>query len=125
MNKSSSRLTLAIALATCISLFCTGCTSTRFHSPSAKTNLAIEVRVGDRVVCHLNDGAKKAFSVTAMEPDALVGPAERVPVADVTSIEVTRFDGKKTIVQAGKVVGTVVLCTVALAGLGAMGLALR
>lgn len=110
MNEFSNRAraTLGIAIAICLSLLFSGCTSTRFHSPSQGANLAAEVRVGDQINCRLTDGTQKAFTVIAMEPATLVGESVRVPVADISTIEVTRFDGKRTIKETGKVVGNVV-----------------
>jgi hypothetical protein len=106
-----SRSTLGIAIVICLSLLFSGCTSTRFHSPSQGANLSAEIRVGDKVDCRMNDGTQKVFTVTAVEPAALVGESVRVPVADISSIEVTRLDGTKTIKETGKVVGGVVLLT--------------
>jgi hypothetical protein len=73
----------------------------------------------------MNDGTQKAFTVTVVEPTALVGEAVRLPIADISSVAVTRFDGKKTVLQTGKVVGVVILGTAVLAGMGLAGLALR
>jgi hypothetical protein len=93
----------------CLSLLWTGCTSTRFQSAAQGANVAAEVRVGDRVECKLQDGSKQGFVVKTVEAGALVGESIRVPIADIASLEITRFDGKKTMVEAGKVVGGVVL----------------
>lgn len=127
MHATSPRLgfTVLITAMLGLSLLFSGCTSTRLHHPSAGANLLAEVRVGDQINCRMNDGTDKAFTITAVEPAALVGEAGRVPLADISFLEVTRFDGKKTILQTGKVVGAVVICTAALAGLGLMGLAMR
>lgn len=67
--------------------------------------------MGDQVNCKMSDGTQKAFIVTAVEPATLVGENVRVPVADIMFIEVTRFDGTKTIKETGKFVGSVVLVT--------------
>lgn len=101
----------AIALVVSLGMLFSGCTSTRFHTPSSGTSLTAEVRVGDRVNCRMNDGTQKTLTVTAVEPATLVGENIRVPVAEVSSIEITRFDGKKTITESFKLVGGVVLVT--------------
>ncbi len=105
------RFALGIAIAICLSLLFAGCTSTRFHSPSQGANLQAEVRVGDQVICRMNDGTQRAFTVTAVEPATVVGESVRVPTADIYSIEVTRIDGMKTMKETGKFVGSVVVAT--------------
>lgn len=104
-----SRANLAIALTVGLSLFLSGCMSTYSHSPAQGANLPQEVRVGDRVECKLQDGTQKSFTVTAVEPTALVGESVRLPIADISSLEVTRFDGVKTVKSVGKVVGGAVV----------------
>ena len=59
----------------------------------------------------MSDGTQTAFTVTAVEPATLVGENVRVPAANILYIEVTRFDGTKTIMETGKFVGSVVLAT--------------
>ena len=105
------RHAFGIAVVVCLSCLFSGCTSTQFRSAAQGANLPAEVRVGDQVNCQMSDGTQKAFVVTAVEPATLVGENLRVPIADIQSIEVTRFDGTKTIKETAKFVGGVVLVT--------------
>lgn len=65
MRATSPRpgFTLVITAMLGVSLLFSGCTSTRFHTPSAGANLSAEVRVGDQINCQMNDGTQKAFTV--------------------------------------------------------------
>lgn len=110
-----SRFTRLVGSCLALALFCSGCTSTRFVSTAGSTDLTTVIRAGDRVDCKLHDGTSKNFTVTAVEPSALVGDSLRLTIAEIAYIEVTAFDGKKTL----KVVGGVV----AVAGLTALVIA--
>jgi hypothetical protein len=65
-------------------------------SPAGLMHVNSAVRVGDRVDCTLYDHSHVKFKVTAIESDALVGSEQRVPIADIASLTLKRFDAVKT-----------------------------
>lgn len=86
-----------------LALLGSGCTSTRFVSTAGSTDLTTRIHPGDRVDCRMPDGTTKSFVVTAVEPAAVVGDSIRLSTAEISYIEVTGFDGKKTLKAAGGV----------------------
>jgi hypothetical protein len=110
-------IALGIVIAISLSLISSGCTSTRVHVPSRGANLPTAVRVGDRVDCTLLDGTQKVFTVTAVEGANLVGESTLVPIAEVSYVAVTRFDGVKTAKSIGLGAATVLYVTLGMGGL--------
>jgi hypothetical protein len=55
---------------------------------------------GDVVTIVTKDGRKLSFTVERLEPDAIVGSATRVPLAEIARVEVERVDPAKTAVVA-------------------------
>ncbi len=96
------RCILPFAAIISVALLFAGCTSMQTVSPSGLGNLTAVVRVDDQVDCTLADGTHARFTVTAVEPAALVSGTRRVAAADIVQLEVKRVDAVKT---AGVVVG--------------------
>ena len=80
-------------------LFC-GCTTLRsvpVPGPG-QSSQTVAVKVGDNVELQTKSGEKLAFTVTAIEPEALVGKAKkavnemRVRYQDIASLQVERPD---------------------------------
>jgi hypothetical protein len=85
-----SRWQRAIAVVSVAVFLTTSCTSLQGVSIPAPDNPSSlsSVKVGDKVVVKTKNGKEKSFKVHAVEPDALVGPFERVPYADMASLNV-------------------------------------
>jgi len=95
-------------------LFASGCTTSRVVRHPQTSAIATLVKPGDVIDCTLRDGTDWKFKVVRVEPDALVGPSQRVKVQDLTYLKVRRFSlGKTLLLVAG----------VAIAGFGAEGVA--
>jgi hypothetical protein len=86
---AANRWQRAIALVCISSFLLTSCTELRTvaiphgESPPSWT----EVRVGDKVVVTTKT-TKKTFTVTAVEPNALVGKGVRIPYDDMATLDV-------------------------------------
>lgn len=73
-----------------------GCTTTRTVDVRGLSQLAAEVQAGDRVMITTHDGRELEFEVVRVEPDALVGAAERVERNEIARLEVTGPDELRT-----------------------------
>jgi hypothetical protein len=79
-----------------LAVFLVGCTTTRTVDMQRRSQLAAEVEPGDRVMVTTHDGRELEFEVVRVEPDALVGAAERVERDEIARLEVTRPDKLRT-----------------------------
>jgi hypothetical protein len=87
-----------IAFACIVSFVVTSCTSLhRVSIPGSETSASVPaVQVGDSVVVTTKTAEEKRFTITAIEPDALVGKDVRVPYAEMASLSVRKPNGGKT-----------------------------
>ena len=94
----ANRWQRAIACICIVSFLVTSCTSLhRVSIPGSETSAAVPaVQAGDSVVVTTKTGGEKKFTVTAIEPDALVGKDVRVLYADMASLSVKRSSTGKT-----------------------------
>ena len=88
----------AVALIVMTSFLMTSCTSFQdVQIPTAdQPTAAPTVQVGETVEVTMRDGAKKKFTVTAVEADALVGQDVQVAYSDMTALRVERADKSGT-----------------------------
>jgi hypothetical protein len=109
-----------VAMLLGVSVLLSGCTTLRSVPVPApgQSSQTVSVKVGDKVEVQTKSGEKLAFTVTAIEPEALVGKAKeavnemRVRYQDIASLQVERVDKVRTTVA-------VVAIIVVLAGAGA------
>jgi hypothetical protein len=94
------------AIATfCACLVLTSCTTLQtVPVPSGTPPALPAIAVGDHVIVVTKSSQRKSFTVTAVEPDALVGKHERVAYTDMASLEVERFRKGATIVTVVAIV---------------------
>jgi hypothetical protein len=104
------RLFRAVA-AVVLAVFVAGCTTTRTIDVATARALVEEVEPGDRVAITTHDGRELAFEVVRVEPDALVGAAERAERNEIARLDVTRPDELRT---AGAVGGGTLAVLVAI-----------
>jgi hypothetical protein len=106
---------IAVLLSTMLAVpSCTTLRNMPLREINAET-IAQQVQRGDVVRVYLNSGEEKEFKVTSVGADALMGKNERVPFADIQSLQKRKVSGGKV---ALVVLGVVV--TAALIGLAAM-----
>ena len=112
-----------VALLAGVSVLLSGCVSMHSVSPPVPGQpQTVSVKIGDKVEVQTKSGEKLAFTVTAIEPEALVGKAKeavnemRVRYQDIASLQVERVDKVRTAVVV--VVSIVVLVGVAIAASG-------
>jgi hypothetical protein len=72
-----------------------GCTSS-YDVPLGAGGAKPEVSAGEEVKIVTTDGRRLEFTVQRVDADAVVGPDERVPFAQIASLEVERPDKAKT-----------------------------
>jgi hypothetical protein len=112
------RLGLVVALT---SFLLVGCTSVQQVPASDLSKVSTLVQPGDKVVCTMRDGSIAAFKVTSVEFDALVGEGgRRVPVQDMTGIEIKRSDTTKSVLLGLAIAGGIAAAA-ALSGGGGGG----
>jgi hypothetical protein len=92
-----------LAVSGLLVLMVTGCTSS-YDVPLGAPGGRPEVSAGEPVQIVTTDGRRLEFTVARVDPDALVGPSERVPFDQIATLEVERPDQAKT---AAAVVGGV------------------
>jgi hypothetical protein len=94
-------LLLSVVLAT---PSCTTLRNVPLREISAET-IAQQVQRGDVVHVYLNSGEEKEFKVTSVGTDALLGKNERVPFADIQSLQKRKVSaGKNALVIVGVVI---------------------
>ena len=105
------RVDALLAVATYLTTACTSLQNVPLRN-SDQTVARPAVNVGESVVVTTRSGAKKQFTVTAVEEDALVGRNDRVAYADMQQLDVRRGGGGS---KKGLIIGAVVLGVVAIA----------
>lgn len=112
-----------VAMLVGVSILLSGCVSMQSVPPPVPGQpQTVSVKIGDKVNVQTKSGEKLAFTVTAIEPEALVGKAKaavnemRVHYQDIASLQVERVDKVRTAVVV--VVSVVVLVGVAIAASG-------
>jgi hypothetical protein len=100
--KSGIRSVVTVSLV--LGVLSSGCTTFRSVPVPAPgpPGPAAAVQVGDEVHARLRNGEQLAFTVTAIEPDTLVGKDVRVKFQDMGSLQVKRFAPVRT---GGAVIG--------------------
>jgi hypothetical protein len=73
------------------------CTTVQQLQSADLPQLTSLVKVDDTVTCTMRDGSTTTIKVTAIEPDALIGDNQRVPVANVTQAQIKRLDTTKSV----------------------------
>ena len=113
-----TRFRSILALLLAVSVLFSRCVSLKsVTAPAPGQPQTVSVKVGDKVEVQTKSGEKLAFTVTAIESDALVGKAQekynetRVRYQDIASLQIERADKVRTAVA-------VVVSIVVLAGAG-------
>jgi hypothetical protein len=102
-----------------VTLFASGCATTRSVPIPKEPAQSVEVNVGDRVEVQTRDGHTQRFTVTAKEPDALRGQHVRVAYADMQSLAVVHSNTGK--IAAGVLIAIVVVLAAGLIALAKHG----
>jgi hypothetical protein len=115
--------TRSMALLTTGAFLTTGCTTLQ-HVPlqgagSAEAAQRPDVKVGESVVVTRKDGEKQAFTVTAVDTDAVAGKNVRIAYTDIASLDVRRSDAHAN--KMALIVGAVVVGVAAAAAAGGGG----
>jgi hypothetical protein len=96
MNRIHTTTAVVILISFC--LVGAGCTTTRTlpvprTAAESGTN---RIEIGSKVVVTLRSGETRAFRVTAVEPDALLGKGLRISIADIEKIQQKEISGRRT-----------------------------
>ncbi len=107
-----------VALLVAVNLVWTSaCTSLQTVPMPGAVQQVPAIGVGEEVSVIQVDGRKLNFKVTAVEPDALVGPDVRVRYEDIAKLEVRRADQRETSAVIAVVGGVLLTVSIALASL--------
>ncbi len=102
------------AVATLVAVsYLSGCASLQ-NVPFGQSSGKPAVEVGESVVVTTKAGAKKSFTVTSVESDALVGANSRVSYAEIERLDVKR-GGEMSPGKRGLLIGAAVLGVIAIA----------
>lgn len=92
MSKSFRSGTTAAGI---IVLIIGGCTSA-YDVPLNTSGPRPDLGPGEQVEIETRDGRQLNFKVERVDPDALIGPSERVPYEQIATLKVVRLDENKT-----------------------------
>ena len=113
-NKKCQR---GITLLCVLSYLLTSCTTLEGRpvpAPGTPQTQTI-AQVGNRVVVTTKAGETKAFKVTAVEPDALVGKNVRIAYADMSTLSVKRAKARQTVITVLAIVLVIAIAGTAIA----------
>ena len=88
----------AIASICIVSYLLASCTTLQeARVPENATQARSAVSVGDNAVIHTKSGAKKAFRITAIEADAIVGKNVRIAYSEIESLSIKRLSTTRVV----------------------------
>ena len=80
----------------CVTVLLTGCTTMNPVDLATDQSMASVLQPNDFVRVWMRDGRVLELKLTAIEPDALVGAEQRLPLKDVVRVEKRGFSAPRT-----------------------------
>jgi hypothetical protein len=80
----------------CVTVSLTGCTTLRPVNPTNDKSIVGSLAPNDSVRVWMRDGRVIDLRLTAVEPDALIGEKQRLPIQEIQRVERREFSATRT-----------------------------